>query len=196
MKKITFLLALLFAPVLSTAQEDKDFLLDYFEETRDNLKDQIRRLTPEQMSFKASEEDWSIAQCVEHIIMTEKSLFEMMKKLMEQPANPERKDEVVSTAQELIEGITNRSHKFKAPENLQPSGKYTNPEEAFAEFEAQREQIVDYLKNTEEEALRNHITDTPMGVTDAYYSFLFLAGHTARHTLQIKEVKGSPGFPD
>jgi hypothetical protein len=30
---------------------------------------------------------------------------------------------------------------------------------------------------------------------DAYQFMLFLAGHSKRHLLQIKEVKADPGFP-
>jgi hypothetical protein len=194
--KLVLLTAFLMAPILATAQDDKEFLLDYFEETADNLKDNIQGLDEEQMSYKPSEEDWSVAQCVEHIILTEKMLFDMTKKLLEQPANPERKEEIVSTNQQLIEGITDRSNKFNAPKTLQPTGKYTNPEAAIDDFKAQREQILAYLEKVQVEELRNHISDTPAGPADAYQSFLFLAGHTARHTLQIEEVKGSPGFPD
>ena len=194
---LTAFLAFLFAANETNAQTDngKEFLLDYFEETADNLKDNIQGLNEDQMSYKPAEDRWSVAQCVEHIIMVEGSLFDMTKQLLEQPPNPERKEEVVATDEKLIAGITDRSKKFKAPEAVQPTGKYTDPEEAIKDFKAQREQILDYLKNISVEELRNHIGDTPGGPADAYQSFLFIAGHTARHTLQIEEVKENAGFP-
>ncbi|MBZ9729678.1 DinB family protein [Salegentibacter sp. JZCK2] len=46
---------------------DKDFLLNYFEETTQNLENEISGLSKEQMHFKPSEEQWSVSQCVEHI---------------------------------------------------------------------------------------------------------------------------------
>ncbi|MBA3987430.1 MAG: hypothetical protein H0X63_12870 [Flavobacteriales bacterium] len=45
------------------------------------------------------------------------------------------------------------------------------------------------------EDLRNHINDSRAGAIDAYQSLLFIAGHCARHTLQIEEIKQAGGFP-
>lgn len=201
MKKTIICLSAFLAFSLSAnqvnAQTDngEEFLLDYFEETADNLKDNIQGLNGEQLAYKPSPEDWSVAQCVEHIILTEKMLFDMTKQLLEQPANPERKAEVTSTPQQVIEGVTNRGKKFNAPKALQPNGKYKDPKEAIKDFKEQREQILVYLKEVSLEDLHNHISDSPAGVADAYQSFLFIAGHTARHTLQIEEVKENAGFP-
>src|SRR5699024_162782 len=167
-----------------------------FEKTANNLRNNIQGLDEAQMSYNPSAEDWSVAECVEHIILTEKMLFTMTKKLLEQPANPERKEEVKATNQQLIAGITDRSSTATAPDALQPTGKYKNPEKALKNFRDQREHILTYLKNVSLEDLRNHIGDTPAGAADAYQSFLFIAGHTARHTLQIEEVKQDAGFPE
>lgn len=119
----------------------------------------------------------------------------MAKELVEKPANPERKADVKITDEQLITGITDRSQKAQAPKPVQPTGKYTDVESAIQDFKAQREEILAYLETVSVEELRNHIGDTPVGAADAYQSFLFIAGHTARHTLQIEEVKENAGFP-
>lgn len=173
----------------------KAFLLDYYEETADALKDNIQGLSAEQMHYKPAKDEWSVAQCVEHIILTEEMLFNMAKELMKKPANPERKAEIKTTAKQLITGITDRSQKAQAPEVLQPSGKYDRPETAIEDFKAQRAKILAFLETVSAKELHKHIGDTPVGAADAYQSFLFIAGHTARHTLQIEEVKADAGFP-
>ena len=119
----------------------------------------------------------------------------MIQKTMEQPANPERKKDIQYTDKEIIANATDRTTKYKAPEILTGKGKYNDPETALKELRKQRVAILDFIKNTPAEELRNRVSESPTGFADAYQSVLFLAGHTARHTLQIDEIKASAGFP-
>ena len=171
------------------------FALSYYQETFGNLEKQVKGLTQEQMHFKPSENDWSVSQCLEHIIITEKMIFDMIQETMEQPANPERKKDIQYTDREIIANATDRTTKYKAPELLVGKGKYNDPETALKELRKQRGTILAFIKNTPTEELRNRVSESPTGFADAYQSVLFLAGHTARHTLQIDEIKASAGFP-
>ena len=182
-----------------TAQQNtnnNEFLLNYFEETTVNLQDEISGLSEEQMHFKPSENEWSISQCIEHIILTEKMLFEMAKSELKKAENPELKGEVKFKDEDLIEGIKDRSKKAQATDELTGDGQYNNPETAMAAFNEQRQIILDFIEKTPVETFRNHISDSPFGAVDAYQSMLFIAGHTGRHTLQIEEVKASEDFPE
>lgn len=174
---------------------DKKFLLDYFQQTSDALLENVKGLSEAEMQYKPSPEKWSISQCLEHIVLTEAMLFKNTKELLAKPANPERKEEVKVADQEIIDGMSSRSTKVKAPKELQPEGKYVSPEVALSDLNGQRAEILKLIKKTSEEDLRNHITDSPFGPVDAYHSLLYIAGHVARHTSQIKEVKADPGFP-
>lgn len=176
--------------------EDKEFLLNYFKETEDNLEEITKGLSADQLSYKTSEDRWSVSQVLEHIVLTEEAIFKMTTELMDKDPSPERRSEIKASDEDLIRGMEDRSEKVQAPEDLQPSGKYTDPEVALDELEAQREIILEFIKNTTEEDMRNHISDSPFGPIDAYQSLLFIAGHTARHTKQIEEVLADPGFPD
>jgi len=180
---------------VTSVQNDKAFLLAYYQQTEDQLEKQLDGLTREQLQYKPSADRWSVSQCVEHIIKTEKMLFDMAKGALAKPANPERKGEVKVTDQQLIDGITDRSHKAEATAELIGTGVYTDWETAMADFRAQRKEILSYLKDVSVDDLRNHITESPFGPVDSYHSMLFIAGHTARHTLQIEEVKSNPAFP-
>lgn len=175
--------------------QDKEFLLNYYQQTMDNLQNSISGLSEAQMQFQASDSTWSISQCVEHIILTENMIFEMLKTNMEQPANPERRKDIVNSDEDIIAMVTNRTEKYKAPEMLQTKGKYNDPKTALKDLKNQRKEILKFIQNADIDNLRNHINDSPAGATDAYQSLLFLAGHTARHTLQIHEVKAEKSFP-
>lgn len=173
----------------------KEFLLNYYEQTHDQLFDEIDGLSEEQMQYKEAPDIWSVSQNLEHIITTEEALFAMVKERLAQPANPEKKAEVTLTDEELIAQITDRSFKRQASEDQQPEGRYDNPEEAMADFGSQRMEILYYIKSSELD-FRDYVTESPFGYVDAYHNFLFLAAHTSRHTLQIEEVKASSGFPE
>lgn len=180
---------------LAVSENDKNFLLNYFQETMDNLETLTRGLNREQLHFKPADDRWSISQCLEHIVLTERALLDNVTELGKQPANPERKGEVEITDSDLVAGLTDRSSKAQAPESLQPDGSYKNPKKAIRDLKKERKQIMALLDNNSEEDLRNRIGDSFMGAMDLYQSFLFIAAHTARHTAQIEEIKNLENFP-
>lgn len=169
---------------------------DHYWKTIDNLRSSTVGLTKEQMHFKPSEESWSISQCMEHIVLTESMLFRMIKEHMEKPKNPERRGEIKFSDNEILEMAMDRNQKYKASETLIAKGKYDDPFMALSDFEKQRKDILSFAENTSLEDLRNRISDTPAGASDVYQSLLFLVGHTARHTLQIEDIKANSNFPE
>lgn len=198
MKKLSFLLAcflLLAGQAVAQSVDNRDSMLNYFEKTRNDLLREVEGLSAAQMQFKPSADRWSVSQCLEHIVMTEQMLFAMTKDSLQKPATPERRNEVKVTGDQVIAGILDRSFQAKAPEGLQPAGKYSDPDAATKDFDAQRKDILKYLNQVDIEVLKDHVSDSPFGPINAYHSLLFIAGHTGRHTLQISEVKAHPDFP-
>ena len=179
-------------------QHDKTFLLDYYQQTFDSLKKSVAGLSEAQLAFKPGPDRWSISQCLEHIIKTETLLFAYAKKTLEQQPNPERKGDVKMSDDDLIKGMTDRSSKAKASEELSPEevGMYASGKEALKELKKQRKDLLAYIRETSVDAMRNRITDSPFGAVDGYHSLLYIPAHTARHTLQIEEVKADPNFPE
>ena len=171
------------------------FAINYYGETFKKLENAVSGLSKEQMHFKASEESWSISQCLEHIILTENMIFGMIKENMAKPENPERREEIKFTDKEIMAMVVDRSEKYKAPEMLIAKGKYDDSQAAMNDLQTGRTDILSFIQNTSIDDLRNRINDSPAGATDTYQSLLFLAGHTARHTLQIEEIKSNSNFP-
>ena len=198
-KNLIVLMVLIAVPLITKAQEssknDKTFVLNYYQETLDNLSKSVNGLSEAQLHFKVSDSTWSISQCLEHIIKTEPMIFGMVKGYMEQPVNPERRKDIKVKDEEIIEMVTDRSEKYKAPEMLIEKGKYNDADTAINDLKSQRSETVSFIGSTPIEALRNRVNDSPAGATDAYQSLLFLAGHTGRHTLQIEEIKAAAHFP-
>lgn len=176
-------------------QKDKAFLNAYFQQTYDALERSVDGLSAGQLNFKPSPDQWSINQCLEHIVLTERMLFNEAQRNMQAAASPKRRKDVKVSDEEIIKGISDRSHKVKAPDALIGEGKYSNASQALEELKRDRKLVYDYVSTRPLDDMRNHVSETPFGATDGYHSFLYIAGHTARHTGQIEELKADANFP-
>ena len=199
MKKISLLLTAIilsaFTLKAQITEDERAALVKQFEDTKANLLKDVNGLSDAQMKFKPAPDRWSVADCLEHIVLAEKGLFEMEQNAVKQAANPDKRKDIKVKDEDLTKMLGDRSKKNKAPEMLQPKGTFATSAEAIQAFTTQRDKIIDYVKTTNED-LRNHVADMPMGSPmDAYQILLLTAGHSARHTKQIEEVKADPGFP-
>jgi len=200
MKKYIIGLCLLLPAFTGFSQQKKENfskaeLIAYFDQTFNNLKQEVKNLNQQQLMFSPDENRWSVSQCIYHLVLTEPELLDYVKKSMEGPANPQLKDSVQAGDHELIGYITDRSEKAVAGNDLKNVKTYTSANEALKALEASRKTIKDFINKHTEEELRNHFIKWPMAYTDAFQGLLFIAAHTARHTQQIKEVMNDPSFP-
>lgn len=116
---------MLFASSIAFAQNNKQYLLEYYASTEAELQKDIAGLSETQMAFKATPESWSVSQCLEHIILTEKMLYDCIQAGLAAPSNIEEMGAPTHTDEKIVEMVTDRSTKFKAPAELAPEGKYT-----------------------------------------------------------------------
>jgi hypothetical protein len=199
-KSLLFTLVILAAGFKNPSAEslspaERKFAIDYFKETKSHLLNDVKGLSVAQLNFKATDSSWSVAQCVEHIALAETLIWQWMQATLQQPATPEKKSDEKYTTESLIAAVTDRSHKFKAPEMLKPEGKFPNTDAALQAFVSRRDSTIAYLASTQDD-LKNHFTVHPaFGTIDIYQGFILVAGHCARHTLQLEEVKANPNFP-
>src|SRR3954447_18886833 len=187
------------ADATAAAHRDTKFLLNYLKQTRQDFLKSIKGLSEAQWNYKASPERWSIAECAEHITLAEDFIREQLEqKVLTAPkASSEDKAKVTKSDDDIITMMTDRSHKAQAPEPIQPkTHQWTTPQAIEKEFNARRDKTVQLAKSTPEQELRDHVAPSPAGFSMDGYQFLeLLAGHTKRHTLQIEEVKATPGYP-
>ncbi|TYR36503.1 DinB family protein [Sphingobacterium phlebotomi] len=177
------------------SSRDIQKLLTHYEQTATRLKKSIEGLTEEQLHFSPGEGQWSISQCVEHIILSEPLIFDMFSQEISKPKSSEASQKPSHSDEEIINSITNRIEKYQAPEMLKPTGKHKNMKEALAAFENGRKEIIDYIKNADINTLRSHISQGPAGPVDGYQNLLFITTHSDRHILQIEEIKAHTNYP-
>jgi hypothetical protein len=199
MKKIFFqvvmLLSLSFtAGDSSLTKSERKFALEQFKNSKNNLLNAIKGLSTAQLNFKGSPESWSIAECTEHIAISETMLYGMFEGTLKVAPEPSKRSDVKMTDEQVIALITDRTNKVKTQEPFKPTGKFGSHEGAVKEFVTKRDEHISYVKKTKDD-LRNRYQQLPFGTIDAYQLILFIAGHTERHTKQIEEVKANTNFP-
>ena len=176
-----------------TKKERKD-AISYFKETQKNLAEEIKGLSENQLNWKPADSVWSAADCVEHIALSEKNLFDRAMATLKENADPAKRSKLKFDDEGVKKMITDRSFRVKTREGYIPTGQLGNAAQALAVFNERRETLIKYMKDTDDD-LRNHFAEFPFGLLDTYQFLIFLSGHSARHTAQIAELKSNPGFP-
>jgi hypothetical protein len=163
----------------------------YLAETRESLLRTMRGLSPVQLQYKPAPDRWSVAECLEHIIIVEGFLIARIKAMLQQPADsttPTMRDD------EILQWVVNRETRVKGPERLMPTLRWPH-EKLLPEFEAVRNRSTDFAANCTTE-LRHHTFPHPIfGPCDCYQWLLFLGAHSERHRLQAEEVMAGSAFP-
>lgn len=188
------LLLVLAAPAQELSKQDLEKGVKHLTGTRDAIVEATKNFSDAQWNFKTAPERWSVAECLEHITVTEEFLFKMVSDDMKKPPAEPSDPAVEKVADDkVLAMVTDRSQRFQAPEPVRPTGRWGTPQDTLAEFLELRARTLDYLKSTP--GLRANVSDSPLGKLDAYQRLLFISGHSERHFKQMQEVMADANFP-
>jgi hypothetical protein len=180
----------------SPVATDTQSVLDHLARSRQLFLAAIADLTPEQWSWKAAPDRWSVAECAEHITRSESFLRELLRGATTTPNDPAVLAKSHGKSATVLRFIVDRSQKFQAPEPINPTkaGEIRSPAEITRDFNFERGRTHELLASVGD-------LEGFAGMNPAFQELdlagwaYFLSGHTERHTLQIEEVKASPGWP-
>ena len=180
----------------SLSAQEREGAIKFLEETKSEVFRALKNLKATQLTFKPGADKWSIEECVKHIAAAEKTLWAMVEESLKQPANPEKREGIEFSDQELVNAVKDRTQKSKTFAALEPANSsYKTMEQALASFKENREKLIAFVKGTKED-LRNHVSVLPIGTYDAYQFILLISAHTNRHVQQIEEVTDNTNFPE
>jgi len=173
---------------------ERAYLIEQLEQSKTGMLASISGLTDAQWRFKPAPSVWSVRECAEHIILAEGFLFEISQQALKTPAVERPASSTLDRDRVMFASVLDRSKKATAPEPITPSGKFATPDEAAREFTKARDHSIEYARSTSDE-LRLHVAKGPAGNMDGYQFLLAMAAHSARHTLQIREVEANAAYP-
>lgn len=167
--------------------EEKKELIVELEKNQSQLHTTLSTVSEELFCHQPSEDRWSIAELVEHIILVEKGVLKSIKKYGAKP----RSEKIVSALDkdQVRKVANNRARKIKAPDLFIPKGIFKNKAAAIEAFNQHRSEVGDFITTT---TLPLHSIGFPhmvIGMLNGMSWFSFMASHCHRHILQIEELK-------
>lgn len=200
MKKLSIIIITMFISTQNFAQSmlttsERKFVAEYLQQTKQDFLKAIKGLTPEQLKFKTGEGEWSIADCVEHITVSEIGIFSLSQKQLELPSDVAKRKEIKVDEKTIVNRLANRNSKAKSPEVLKPTGKFPSLEIAEQAFTKQRDSCITYVNTTNADLHFHYWQHPATGTIDIYQMIILMAAHSKRHTLQIEEIKSNSNFP-
>ena len=170
---------------------ERERVSSYLVETRENLLRTARNLSPTQLQHKPAPDRWSVAECLEHIAVTEDFILGKINKTLLQAADG-------STSgmgdDGMVKMVVDRSTRVTGPEVLMPTGRWAH-EHLLGEFKSARKRTAEFVATTNVQ-LRHHTFPHPMlGALDCYQWLLLIGAHGERHRAQAEEVIADLGFP-
>ncbi len=177
------------SPLLTA--EERQMAAAYLTRTQDCLLDAVADLTDWQWHFKPAADRWSIAEILEHLVIVEGRVHAVVAAMPEAPSvDGDRQNAEVERI--ILTEVPRRSPKVQAPPHLCPS-QDKSPAELLKCFVQSRAATTELVESAP--ALRGHVVPHPiLGLWDGYQWIMAVAAHTARHTEQIREVKGDTRF--
>ncbi len=197
-----FLLTLLVATGLagtvnnsSVSQRERSFAVSLMKESRNDLLNQAKGLSNNQLNYRSPSSQLSIKKCLLQAAWAEKKLWQTIRSTLKHPANPEKRSTIRFTDEQLIhrteEGTLTAAGEatFK-----QANAPWKTVAEALASYKNMRNDHIKYMKTSTED-LRNHVVLTQAGWLDCYQYILILAAQSNRYTRQIEEIMADKNFP-
>jgi DinB superfamily len=198
MKIILLALTTLLTPVANQtlSPAERDDTVAELESSRKVFLEATSGLSEAQWNFKPAPDRWSIAECAEHIGVTEAFILNLItEQALKGPAEPEKRPQVQGKDAAMMAMARDRSAKFKAPESIQPTRRWATSGEITKNVLENRARTIEFVSTTQED-LRDHFMDHPVFKTlDTYQWILLTSAHMRRHTAQILEVKADLNFP-
>jgi hypothetical protein len=163
-----------------------------------DLRSKVEPLEYLQLGWRPPEGGWSIAQVMEHLVITDQSYVDALRELL-----PKAK---AATSSEwkpsFIGGFLIRSQMPDSKTKVTTPPRWRPGPEARAnvvdEYIKLREQLIDLMKQADGNDLRRTKLSSPaakwirINVGDA---FMTLVVHTQRHLRQIDRIRAHPQFP-
>lgn len=175
-------------------QADRERAVSYLTQTRDNLLRATRGLSPAQLEFKAAPGRWSVANCLEHIVVVENFFFDKMEEALKHPPDLSKRSAFDGRDDELLQIVTDRTSPRQAPDVVQPASRWPH-DQLVREFDAVRNRTIELATGIASDPRQHFFPHRAFGELDCYQWLLLVAAHGDRHRAQIEEVIAAPNFP-
>lgn len=189
---------------MSSNPETSDFpsLIVEVEKIADDASAAFGGLSPEQINWKRSADEWSIGQCFDHLITANGTYFSLLERIAAGENKRtlwQRVPLLPSLFGRLIIGAVSpeSARKVKAPRAFTPTASEVDAS-IIDKFRRHQDELLRLMKATEKFELEKIIIPSPVSPLITYSlldGYRILVTHERRHFLQAERVMKSEGFP-
>jgi DinB superfamily len=133
---------------------------------------------------------WSILDCVEHLVESERYLLTRLNaaELSDQPFEKSRREAKIAAL------VADRTRRIEAPKPAHPCGRFKTLGDALAALDATRAEVIRWVENCADDP-RRMLTDHLLieGPVTCSETLIMIAAHPARHAKQVVEIRESLG---
>jgi hypothetical protein len=181
---------------------DLDVLIQDAKAVADDARASFGDLSAAQLNWKPSPERWSIAQCFDHLITSNKGYFPIIESVRagkKQTRFLERLPVLPGLAGKLLIKSLNpaSARKIRAPKKFEPAQSDISVS-VIDDFVSQQQQVIDGMKSTSHLDLEKIVITSP-AVSFVAYSLMdgyrIIVTHEKRHLQQAQRVAAEPAFP-
>ncbi|HET9985646.1 MAG TPA: DinB family protein [Longimicrobiales bacterium] len=171
-------------------------LLRYLDSTRADLRRAVEEVPAAQRRVRPAEDRWSVAEVLEHLALVEPRITEVVAARLAAAREAGLGAETATGSvldPAVLERLRDRGRPVTASETVRPPG-VRDAGAALAGLEAARAVLRDVVVSADGLALGEVVLPHPvLGPLDLYGWIVFIGGHEARHTAQIREIGGAGG---
>jgi len=159
-------------------------------------------LSREQLNWKRQADQWSVAQCFDHLIKINTAYFPQLRRIEDGAYAPSWRDRVPWLGRffgsMILRAVQPESRrKFKAAKHVEPSTSAID-EGIIARFTAHQREVIQHMTLTAGRDLSAIMVTSavaPVAFYSALDAFRILVAHERRHMAQAERVTHADGFP-
>jgi hypothetical protein len=117
------------------------------DDSRTRLTSVVAGLSPPQLAHKPDADRWSVAECLEHIIVVKRFLFDRLTELASQASSATVESEWAGRDDAFVEQVTGRTRHIVSAEAVRPTGR-SPPEQLLPTFDAVRAKLRHFVASS------------------------------------------------
>lgn len=168
----------------------------------DEAQKDFGQLNSTQLNWKASAAQWSVAQCLDHLIVINGGYFPLIEKIVRDGYQPTLQQRLPFLprlfASLVLQAVSPEGkRKYKAARHVAPSDSAITGD-IVGRFKAHQQDLIRHMRMAEKLDLQKIIITSPVASFATYSAldgFKIVVAHEHRHLLQAKRVMDSSEFP-
>ncbi|HJQ33061.1 MAG TPA: DinB family protein [Pyrinomonadaceae bacterium] len=186
----------------SRAGRELGALLEQLDAVTDDARRVFGRLNAAQLNWKPAPERWSVGQCFDHLITTNRTFFADIEKVAAGKHRTSLWGRVSPLSgffgRLVLKSLDpEKGRKTKAPRVFEPSSSDVAPD-VIEQFAAHQEELAERMRATANVDLARTIVTSPVAAVATYSlldAYRIVVAHERKHFEQARRVTETEGFP-